>query len=117
MKRMMILLTMLVLLFPLNVKAETLQIEATAYCDNGTTATGEQTYEGGCAFSPKYYGKTIWVFEDKGNGIQVENLIGCYKCNDTGSSRIRNAEVIDIFINDYESCIQFGRKKVFVYVE
>lgn len=119
MKRMMIVLAIVIGLFcPVQAKAEVLNIEATAYCTDGITSTGEHTVEGitlaGC---PRWYGKTVWVFEDKGNGIQVENLIGCYICTDTGSSRIRNGEVVDIFISDYNRAIEFGRKKVYVYID
>lgn len=98
---------------------ELLTIDATAYCVSGTTSTGTQTVEGRTAAgSPEWYGMTAYVWEDTGNGIKPENLIGIYTVEDTGKKggSVRNGRTIDIYLKDYNRCIQFGRKKVFVWL-
>lgn len=120
MKKMIIILISLIVLFPTRVKAdELLNIDATAYCVSGTTATGTQTVEGRTAAGhPDWYGMTAYVWEDTGEGIQPENLIGVYTMEDTGKKggKVRNGGCIDVYLTDYERCIEFGRKKVFVWL-
>lgn len=99
--------------------AELLNINATAYCVSGTTATGTQTTEGRTiAGHPDWYGRTAYVWEDKGNGIEMENLIGVFTVEDTGKKggSVRNGGTVDIYMTDYDRCIQFGRKNVYVWL-
>jgi len=97
---------------------EILQVKATAYCYNsGTTSTGTVPEEGrtlaGC---PDWYGKTIVMWEDKGCGIQPENYIGTFICEDTGGEPIRKGYVVDVFITEYERAKQFGSKNVIIQI-
>lgn len=86
-------------------------IEATAYCDaEQLTASGEPVREGICAFAPELMHKTVYIWSEDWE------LIGIYEVKDTGSKRIKNGEVIDIWMPEYNDCIQFGRKKVWIEV-
>ena len=90
---------------------------ATAYCKTGTTASGTQTTENRTvAGKPEWFGKTIWLWVDDGDGkIKEENYLGRYVVEDTGSDPIKEGNVIDIYIPDKEACIQFGSKRV-IYI-
>lgn len=88
---------------------------ATAYCLNGTTATGTATREGIAASKLEWFGKTARVYWND-NGVPGE-LIGEYTIEDTGGTPIRNGSVIDIWLPTYEECVQFGRRLVLVEVE
>ena len=88
---------------------------ATAYCLNGTTATGTATRDGIAASKREWFGKTARVYWND-NGEPGE-LIGEYTIEDTGGTPIRNGSVIDIWLPSYEECMQFGRRLVLVEVE
>lgn len=89
---------------------------ATAYCDYGTTASGTTTTEGRTlAATPKDYGKTAFLYLDDGDGIiRQDNFIGQYVCEDTGGEPIKKGYVVDIYMTDYDRCMQFGSKRVIV---
>lgn len=94
-----------------------LHIEATAYCneEGNLTSTGTKTTENlTCAFAPKYYGWSVDVYEDD-NG-KVGKFIGTYIVQDTGSKPIREGKVIDIYMEERQDAINFGRKKVIVFL-
>lgn len=91
-----------------------LPMTATAYCIDGTTATGTHTRKGICAGKREWFGKTAVVYSD--NDGEIGNLIGIYKVEDTGGKPIRNGQILDIWMPTYDECIQFGRKKVHVYI-
>lgn len=87
------------------------KVEATAYCDaEQPTASGELVRDGICAFAPELMHKTVYIWTEDWE------LIGIYEVKDTGSKRIKNGEVIDIWMQDYNDCIQFGRQKVWIQV-
>ena len=87
------------------------QVEATAYCDSAQpTASGELVRDGICAFAPELMHKTIALYDTN------KNLIRYLEVKDTGSKRIRNGEVIDIWMSDYDDCIEWGRQKVYIEV-
>lgn len=91
-------------------------IEATAYCYGTTTCTGKPIREGIAAMSKRYLGMTAYVYTEDENG-QVLDYIGTYEIEDTGGDeRIKNGNCIDIYIPDHDACIEFGRKKVVVYL-
>lgn len=120
MKKLIIILAAgIILLFPKTVKAdELLNIKATAYCYNsGKTSTGTVPMQGrtlaGC---PDWYGMTAYIWEDKGNGIEPENFIGVFQVEDTGGEPIRKGYVVDVFIKDRQEAIEFGCKKVYVWL-
>lgn len=93
-------------------KYEKLNIEATAYCYGEITASGKQVREGHCAMARKYMGKTAVVYDE-----ETMECLGIYEVEDTGGdSRIKNGECIDIYNPSYDWCIEFGRRKVTVYL-
>lgn len=87
---------------------------ATAYCLNGTTATGTQTRVGIAAGKREWFGKTVRVYWNDGG--QAGSLIGEYVIEDTGGRPIRNGSVIDIWMPTRDECMQFGRRCVLVEV-
>lgn len=94
---------------------EELHIEATAYCYGTTTASGKKVREGYAAMARGYLGKTAIVYEDM-DGVPGD-LIGIYEIEDTGGDyRIQEGRCIDIYIPDYDECVQFGRQNVIVFV-
>lgn len=94
---------------------EELHIEATAYCYGTTTASGKPVREGYAAMAKGYIGKTAIVYEDFDG--KPGDLIGIYEIEDTGGDeRIKEGRCIDIYIPDYDSCIEFGRQNVIVFI-
>jgi len=91
-----------------------IEMQATAYCIDGTTATGTHTRRGICAGKREWFGKTAVVYAD--NHGEIGDLIGIYKVEDTGGNSIRNGKVLDIWVPSYDEAIQFGRRKVHVYI-
>ena len=91
-----------------------IEMQATAYCIDGTTATGTHTRRGICAGKREWFGKTAVVYAD--NHGEIGDLIGIYKVEDTGGDLIRNGKVLDIWVPSYDEAIQFGRRKVHVYI-
>lgn len=90
------------LLLPVNVKAEELQeVQITAYCISGKTASGEQTHEGGCAFRKDLIGRRVNVYS------QDMVLLGTFTVNDTGGKRIREGRTIDIWQPERKVCYQW----------
>lgn len=91
-----------------------IEMQATAYCIDGTTATGTHTRRGICAGKREWFGKTAVVYAD--NHGEIGDLIGIYKVEDTGGDPIRSGKVLDIWVPSYDEAIQFGRQKVHVYI-
>ena len=96
------------------VQPEYFEVEATAYCDGEVCCRGEIPRYGICAGKPEWYGKIIALYES--NNGKIGEFIGYFECLDTGSERIKNGEVIDIFNPSREWCLQFGRKKVIAII-
>lgn len=88
---------------------------ATAYCLNGTTATGTHTRQGIAASKREWFGKTARIYWND-NGAPGD-LIGEYTIEDTGGAPIRNGSVIDIWMPTEDECFQFGRRLVLVEIE
>ena len=88
---------------------------ATAYCQTGTTATGTYTTEHRTlAVNPGIipYGTHVWLYLEDGT------LVGDYYAEDTGGNMLDHPYVIDIYMGtDYDTCIEWGVKRVHVYVE
>ena len=87
---------------------------ATAYCLEGTTASGTQTRQGIAASKREWFGKTAKVYSND-NGA-VGELIGSYVIEDTGGTPIRNGSVIDLWMLTREQCMNFGRRLVYVEI-
>lgn len=89
------------------------QMEATAYCYGTTRCDGKPVRTGICAGKPEWYGKVAAIYKDD-DGKPGE-FIGYFEILDTGGDeRIRNGSVLDIYMPDQDTCIEFGRQKVFV---
>lgn len=87
---------------------------ATAYCIDGTTASGTHTRQGIAAAKKEWIGKTAKVYRNA-NG-SVGELIGEYVIEDTGGESIQNGSVIDIWMPTRDECLQFGRRLVYVEI-
>lgn len=91
-------------------------MQATAYCINGTTASGTQTRVGVAASKREWLGKTAKVYRVDKDGNPT-SLIGTYSIEDTGGKSISSGKVIDLWFSTYEEAINFGRKSVYVVIE
>lgn len=94
--------------------AEPFAVECTAYCDTGTTASGKQTIEGlTIAGAREWMGCACIMWDSEWN------FIGIYQFTDTGYGRdgdIPRGETVDIYIPDYDACIQWGRRDVYIQI-
>lgn len=89
------------------------RMEATAYCQGTIRCDGGAVRTGTCAGKPDWYGKVAAIYMD--NGGNPGEFLGYFEILDTGGDdRIRNGTVLDIYIPDYDACIEFGRQKVIV---
>jgi 3D (Asp-Asp-Asp) domain-containing protein len=88
----------------------TLKVEATAYCIEGETASGEQTRRGIVAADPRVI--------PLGSRIRVDGLgrrhSRTYDVEDTG--RLVKGREIDIFMADCDAAKEFGRQPARVRV-
>ena len=105
MKKFIFLVTMFLFTLVCPVSSEWMEVEVTAYtpyeCGGSYTANGEVPHEGGIACN----------FLPFGTKVQIDGVD--YYVND----RAGYDHIIDIFMNDYDSAIAWGRrvKKVFIY--
>ena len=77
---------------------------STAYCLQGTTASGEKVRSGICAGSEKYLGKTIVIYQRLPDG-SVGNQLGVFDCKDTGGTdAIKSGYCIDVWFPDHDTC-------------
>lgn len=92
-------------------------IEATAYCVTGTCADGTQTQENStAAMAKEYIDADIYVWL-RNPDDSVGDYLGAYEVHDTGSNeRIKAGTVVDIYMPDYNTCIEFGRQNVYVHI-
>ena len=90
---------------------DVLSCEATAYCDHGTTASGTPSRYGEIAVDPSFIplGSKLYIVSDDGQWVY-----GTAYAEDTGGAVKGN--IIDLFFDDYNTCIQFGRRNCTVYV-
>lgn len=84
-----------------------LPANATAYCIEGITKSGEYTRDGICAGKEEWIGKRILIFQKLPDG-KIGEFIGEYEVKDTGGTDgLRNGTVVDIWKPDLESCQEF----------
>lgn len=110
---------LLIIVFVVICKADEIhEVKATAYCYNsGQTATGTVPMEGRTlAGKREWFGKTVVVWENKGNGIEPQNYIGTFICEDTGGEPIKKGYVVDVFIKDESRAKIFGSKDVIIQI-
>lgn len=91
--------------------SKVLSVEATAYTGGGTTATGTSARYGAIAVDPKVipYGTRMYIVSDDGKWIYGEAT-----AEDCGGAIKGN--IIDLYFDDYDTCIQFGRRNCTVYI-
>ena len=87
-------------------------MEATAYTGGTITADGSRPHYGICASKPEWIGLTAAVYLDDDG--ELGDFLGYFEIKDTGGKAVRNGKVLDIYLDSYEECIQFGRKDVWV---
>lgn len=92
-----------------------MEMQATAYCLTGTTASGQQTRTGIVASKPEWIGKKMMIFLKDKDGNQ-STFLGTYEVADTGGKSIASGKVVDIWMKDRDTCLQFGRRNVIVYL-
>ena len=77
---------------------------ATAYCDHGITASGEETRVGICAAKREWIGKTVIIYQ-RLPGNKVGEMIGIWEIKDCGGTEsLKDGKVIDIWCSDLEKC-------------
>lgn len=85
------------------------EFEVTYYCDYGLTATGTTTHMGTCGVDPNVIplGSTIFIEYDDGS---IRECVA----EDTGGAVKGN--IIDVWLESYDECIQNGRDICKVYL-
>ena len=98
---------------------EPFRAECTAYCDEGVTASGKPTVEGlTLGGAPEWIDCMALLYEVDVDGT-IGGFIGLYEVMDTGWGRDGDAlrgETVDMFMEDYDACIQWGRRDVYVQI-
>lgn len=98
-----IVMTLLLCLLPLACHAEWRTMNVSAYCDQGATASGQWVREGIVASDDLPLGTVVVI---NGNRYVVEDRFG-------GGYTDR----LDVYMANYNDCINFGRQTIDVYVE
>ena len=92
-----------------------LEVECTAYTTerqvNKINAIGKVARKGTIAVDPKVIPLRSKVYVAARNGAWV---YGVATCEDTGGSIKGN--IIDLYFDTYDECIQFGRRKAYLYI-
>ena len=89
-------------------------MEATAYCYDGLTYSGAPVRRGICAGRKEWIGKCAAVYMQEEDG-SIGEFVGYYEVLDTGSDeRLINGSAIDIYLPDEDTCLEWGRKKVYI---
>lgn len=88
-----------------NPYGDPMEIELSAYCIDGITASGKHTRTGIVAGKKEWIGKTVVLYDAD------LRFIGFFEVLDTGGKKIRDGECIDIWMPTYDECIEFGRQK------
>ncbi|MDR1668788.1 MAG: G5 domain-containing protein [Oscillospiraceae bacterium] len=92
-----------------------LEVECTAYTTerqvNKINAIGKIARKGTIAVDPKVIPLRSKVYVAARNGAWV---YGVAVCEDTGGSIKGN--IIDLYFDTYDECIQFGRRKAYLYI-
>lgn len=101
------------------INAEAFMCEATAYCYDNITASGEQPVAGKTiAGAKEWIGCVACVYSVSPEG-GIGDFIGYYEINDTGYGKdgdIRRGETIDFFMETKADCMNWGRRNVYVKI-
>ena len=91
---------------------DTQAFDSTAYCETGDpTASGKWPREGvTVAVDPDVIplGSAVMIWGEDGEWM------GIYEAQDTG--RLIRGRIIDLYIQDYDQCIEYGRQRIYVRV-
>ncbi len=91
--------------------SKVIKAKATAYCDKGKTASGIQSKVGVVAVDPKVIplGTRLYIEATDGSWSYGVCLAG-----DTGG--LIKGNRVDLFYDEYDECMQFGRRNCNIYV-
>lgn len=91
--------------------SKVISAKATAYCDDGKTASGIQSKEGVVAVDPRVIplGTRLYIEATDGSWSYGVCLAG-----DTGG--LIKGNRVDLFYDEYDTCIQFGRRNCNIYI-
>lgn len=87
--------------------------KATAYCTGTVTSTGRRAQPGVVAVNPRQipYGTKMYIVSSDGNWVYGYAIAG-----DTGGFVNNSSTVVDLYMRSYNSCVQFGRRNVDIYI-
>ena len=87
--------------------------KATAYCTGTVTSTGRRAQEGVVAVDPREipYGSKLYIVSSDNRYVYGYAIAG-----DTGGFIYNSNTVVDLYINGYSACKQFGRRTVEIYI-
>ncbi len=87
--------------------------KATAYCTGTITSTGRRAQPGVVAVDPREipYGSRLYIVSSDNRYVYGYAIAG-----DTGGFIHNSTTVVDLYIRSYETCVQFGRRNVEIYV-
>lgn len=93
--------------------AKKLTGKATAYCKGTTCATGVKVRPGYIAVNPKQipYGTKMYIVSADG-----KYNYGYAIAADTGGFAKDGSAIADLYMNNYDDCIQFGRRYIEIYI-
>jgi len=122
-KRILQLMTLVTLLFPMVANAKGLKpndeneirrMHTTAYCQGTITATGHEVRKGICAVDKEHMGENwlamVWTVDENGNADEFQ---GYFECLDTGFGAdsdgdgigsIQEGKCIDVYFPTLEEC-------------
>ncbi len=91
--------------------SKVISAKATAYCDKGKTASGIQSKVGVVAVDPRVIplGTRLYIEATDGSWSYGVCLAG-----DTGG--LIKGNRVDLFYNEYDECMQFGRRNCNIYI-
>ena len=101
------------------INAEPFVVECTAYCDEGVTASGKKTVEGRTIAGAKEWIGCIGVLYEVDEDGGIGDFIGIYEFTDTGYGKdgdIPRGETVDIYMEEEDACMEWGRKDVYVQI-
>ena len=101
------------------INAEPFIVECTAYCDDGLTASGKPTIEGQTLAGAREWIGCIAVLYEVDEYGGIGDFIGIYELSDTGYGKdgdIPRGEIIDTFMREEATCVEWGRKDVYVQI-
>lgn len=93
------------------------KIESTAYCCGEICADGTRPIQGlTLAGKREWLGKSAVLYLVDENG-EIGDCIGVFEFRDTGgNAKLKSGECIDIYMNNYDDCIRWGRRNIYIQI-